>query len=213
MLDCNLARRHVCGGDILPKQHPGDVMTTISPLMPSQPVPALEVPTLDGDTWRLAYQHPKNFTLVVFYRGLHCGICSGYLGDLERKLAAFKERGVEVIAISSDTEERARLSQEKWQLPHLTIGYDLDLDVARAWGLYISTSRGTTSSGFEEPALFNEPGLFVIRPDCTLYFASVQTMPFARPAFGDILKALDFVIAKDYPARGEVVDHHAAKAA
>jgi hypothetical protein len=42
--------------------------------------------------------------------------------------------------------------------------------------------------------------------DGTLYFASVQTMPFARPAFGDILGALDFVIAKNYPARGEVTD-------
>jgi hypothetical protein len=29
-------------------------------------------------------------------------------------------------------------------------------------------------------------------------------MPFARPSFGDILKAIDFVVAKDYPARGEV---------
>ena len=44
----------------------------------------------------------------------------------------------------------------------------------------------------------------MVRPDQTLYFASVQTMPFARPAFGDILKALDFVIAKNYPARGEI---------
>jgi peroxiredoxin len=163
--------------------------------------------------WRLADQHPEHFTMVVFYRGLHCGICSRYLADLERKLDAFKERGVEVIAISSDTEERARQSKEKWQLPNLTIGYGLDLDTADAWGLYISTSRGMTSSGVEEPALFNEPGLFVIRPDGTLYFASVQTMPFARPGFGDILKALDFVIAKDYPARGEVVDHKQAAAA
>jgi peroxiredoxin len=181
--------------------------------MPRQPVPALEVATLDRGTWRLTDQQPENFTLVVFYRGLHCGICSGYLGDLDRKLEAFKERGVEVIAISSDTEERARQSQDKWQLQHLTIGWGLDLDVARSWGLYISSSRGMTSAGVEEPKLFNEPGLFVIRPDGTLYFASVQTMPFARPSFGDILKAIDFVIAKDYPARGEVVDQRQPAAA
>jgi peroxiredoxin len=188
-------------------------MTTISPLMPRQRVPVLQVPTLSGDTWRLADQHPKNFTLVVFYRGLHCGICSGYLGDLDRKLTAFEERGVGVVAISSDTQERAKQSQEKWQLPNLVIGYDLDLDVAHAWGLYISTGRGMTSSGVEEPKLFSEPGLFLVRADGTLYFASVQTMPFARPGFGDILKALDFVLAKDYPARGEVIDHKQAVAA
>jgi peroxiredoxin len=185
----------------------------MSRLTPRQPVPALEVATLDHGTWRLADQRPEHFTMVVFYRGLHCPICSAYLGDLDRKLDAFKERGVEVIAISSDTEERARQSKDKWQLQHLTIGYGLDLDVARAWGLYISSSRGMTSSGVEEPKLFSEPGLFVIRADGTLYFASVQTMPFARPGFGDILKAIDFVIEKDYPARGEVVDGKPAAAA
>ena len=58
--------------------------------------------------------------------------------------------------------------------------------------------------------MFSEPGLFLVRPDGTLYFASVQTMPFSRPRFADILGALDFVIANDYPGRGEVVDHHIA---
>ncbi len=95
---------------------------------------------------------------------------------------------------------------EKWGLTHLTLGYGLSLESARQWGLYVSSGRGKTSTGVEEPSLFVEPGLFVIRPDQTLYFATVQTMPFARPSFGDILKAIDFVIAKDYPARGEVTD-------
>lgn len=51
-------------------------MSEITPLMPRQPVPALEVPTVGGGTWRLADQHPESFTMVVFYRGLHCPICS-----------------------------------------------------------------------------------------------------------------------------------------
>ena len=69
-----------------------------------------------------------------------------------------------------------------------------------------------TSAGVEEPALFSEPGLFLVLPDRTLYFASVQTMPFARPHFTDILAALDYVIAKNYPARGEVMNLPAAAA-
>jgi len=59
-----------------------------------------------------------------------------------------------------------------------------------------------SGAGIEEPSLFVEPGIFVVRPNQTLYFAIVQTMPFARPSFGNILKAIDSVIAKDYPARG-----------
>ena len=65
-----------------------------------------------------------------------------------------------------------------------------------------------SGAGIEEPSLFVEPGIFVVRPNQTLYFAIVQTMPFARPSFGNILKAIDSVIAKDYPARGEVMFNH-----
>ncbi len=75
--------------------------------------------------------------------------------------------------------------------------------MARAWGLYISTGRGKTSIGIEEPALFSEPGLFLVRPDGTLYAASVNTMPFARPNFSELLKAIGMIIEKNYPARGE----------
>ena len=188
-------------------------MTSLNPLFPRQPVPALDVATVGGGRWSLAAQRPENFTLVVFYRGLHCPICSRYMGDLENKLGQFEARGLSVVAISSDSAERAAEAKEKWGLAKLTVGYGLDLDKAREWGLYISTSRGKTSTGVAEPALFSEPGLFVIRPDGTLYFGTAQTMPFARPAFAEILGALDFVIKNDYPARGEVLDHHKPQAA
>ncbi len=86
---------------------------------------------------------------------------------------------------------------------HLRIGYGLPLSTARQWGLYISASRGKTSIGIEEPELFSEPGVFLIRPDQTVYWLSVQSMPFARPLFAEMVQALDFVIKNDYPARGE----------
>ena len=181
-------------------------ISAITPLFPRQPVPALSVPTVGGGQWTLADQHPEHFTLVVVYRGLHCPICAGYLRDLDSKLPEFTRRGVSVVTISSDDAARAATAKEKWKLSALTVGYDLDLDTARRWGLYISSGYGTTSAGVDEPALFVEPGLFLIRPDGSLYFATVQTMPFARPSFADILGALDFVIAKNYPARGEVTD-------
>jgi hypothetical protein len=75
--------------------------------------------------------------------------------------------------------------------------------MARESGLYVSGSRGKTSLGIEEPERFSEPGVFLVRPDGTLYWAAVQTMPFARPHFREMLAALDFVAKNDYPARGE----------
>ena len=184
-------------------------MSQLTPLFPRQPVPEVSLPTVGGGSWTLSSQKPENFTMLVVYRGYHCPICSKYLGDLNSKLEKFNERGVNVFVASSDTQERAELAKDKWGLDKLTIGYDLSLEKAREIGLYISTSKGATSTGVVEPDLFAEPGLFLIRPNQELYFATVQTMPFARPAFADILGALDFVIANDYPGRGEVIDHTA----
>ena len=189
-------------------------MEEFRPLIPRQPAPPLEV-SVNGGLWRLADQNPPKFSLLVFYRGFHCPICSSYLMDLQRRLSALEERGVETIAISSDGEERARMAVDKWSLDQLKIGYGLSLASARKWGLFISTRRGPnpTPTGVVEPALFSEPGLFLVRPDGVLYFATVQTMPFTRPNIADIVRALDVVERENYPARGEVVDLRAAEAA
>ncbi|GAB4283196.1 MAG: peroxiredoxin-like family protein [Candidatus Promineifilaceae bacterium] len=173
-------------------------------LKPRQPVPDISVPTVDGRTWTLSAQKPAKFTMLVFYRGMHCPICKRTLADLNRKAADFASRGIEIIAISTDISERARQTVQDWELTNVPVGYGMSIEKAREWGLYISTSRGKTSLGIEEPALFSEPGLFLVRPDMTLYGAIYQTMPFARPYFADVLSALDFIDKNDYPARGEV---------
>lgn len=172
-------------------------------LIPRQPAPAFTVETLGHGRFDLQAATPERFTLVCFYRGLHCPICANYLRELERLTPDFASRGVETIAISSDGEERAGEMAKKIGADGLRIGYGLTLEKAREWGLYISTSRGKTSVGIEEPALFSEPGVFLIRPDGTIYHLSVQSMPFVRPNFAEMVAALDFVIKNDYPARGE----------
>lgn len=179
-------------------------MSDVTPLIPRQQVPALDVSLAGGGNWSLSGETPENFTMVVFYRGLHCPICKNQLVDLQKKLPEFAKRGVRVVAISSDNEERANQTKADWGLDELDLGYGIDMQTARSWGLYASNGIGTTSIGIEEPAVFSEPGLFLVKPDGTLYFASVQTMPFARPHFAEILGALDFVLAKGYPARGEL---------
>jgi peroxiredoxin len=172
-------------------------------LMPRQAVPALNLPTLTHGDFHLLQDAAAQFTLLVAYRGLHCPICHKYLLELGRLLPEFDKRGVKVLAFSSDTRERAQAMADKLNAPDLRMGYGLSLQTARDFGLYISTSRGTTSIGIEEPALFSEPGVFLVRPDGSLYYGAVQTMPFARPHFDELMAAVDFAVAKNYPARGE----------
>ena len=103
-----------------------------------------------------------------------------------------------MIAISANTRELAERTAGEWRLSKLPIGYGMSIDDARRWGLFVS--RGVKDS---EPAEFFEPALMVVRPDGTLYASAVQTMPFARPATQDLLRSLDWIVANDYPARGE----------
>lgn len=176
----------------------------MSRLMPRRKVPALLLNTLDGRGYDLSTATPKRFSLIVFYRGLHCAVCNTYLRELDRLHDEFSRRGIDTIAISSDSLERAEETRAKWRLENLRVAYGLQIAKAREWGLYISASRGRATNGIEEPATFSEPGVFVVRPDQTLYWGSTSTMPFARPHFSEMLQAFDLVHKIDYPARGEL---------
>jgi peroxiredoxin len=67
-------------------------MTDLVTLFPRLPVPPLDVELADGGTFDVAAEKPASFTLVVFYRGLHCPICKTQLRELESKLDEFAFR-------------------------------------------------------------------------------------------------------------------------
>ena len=71
-------------------------------LIPRQTVSALIVETLEHGRFDLFTQASERFTLLVFYRRLHCSICTRYLTELERLVPEFEKPGVHVIALSSD---------------------------------------------------------------------------------------------------------------
>lgn len=172
-------------------------------LLPRKKTPDLNLPMVGGGRFKLSAETNKRGTLVVAFRGLHCPICVGYLKELDRLTPEFAERGVGTIAFSSDGADRASEMAKKVAPANLRMAYDFPTAKARDWNLWLSTGIGVSGAGIEEPDLFIEPGLFMVNADQTLYFASVQTMPFVRPNIADLLKSLDYVISKNYPARGE----------
>lgn len=172
-------------------------------LIPRQPVPAISLPLAGGGRWALPDPTRAEFTVAVFYRGLHCPICRTQLQDMQAQLDEFAAEGAHVVAVSTDDAERAAEARDGWGLDRLPIAHDLSVDEARRWGLFISTHRGRTSLGVDEPGHFNEPGTFLIRADNTLFASYVQSAPFTRPKAADLVSAIRFVRKNDYPARGE----------
>jgi peroxiredoxin len=167
------------------------------PALPGGPAPALELPIVGGGTFRLADQRPERFTMLVFNRGLHCPVCQAQLREVERRRDELQQRGIEVVAISGETEARATRMRDDWGVARVPLAYGLTETQMRTWGLFVS--RGLDE---DEPPVFNEPALFLIRPDGTIHYASILSMPVGRPRLDDLLAGIEYWSALDYPARG-----------
>ena len=167
-------------------------------LIPDQQVPDLDLPLTIQARFRLASQKPGHFTMLVFYRGKHCPLCRRYLEEIGSRLDEITAAGISPFAISMDDEERAMVVDREWQTGDLPLVYGLSEEQARRWGLYISVKR----EGSDEPEIFSEPGLFLVRPDMRLYFAQVQSAPFTRPSIDQLLDSVKVIVEQDYPARG-----------
>ncbi|WP_457941082.1 peroxiredoxin-like family protein [Mesorhizobium sp. 10J20-29] len=165
--------------------------------LPGSQAPTLSLPALGGGTIDLSAEPPREFTVIFFYRGVHCPICKTQIEELASRARDFEKRGVNLLAASMDSEERAKRQEESWKIEGLKIGYSLNEADARGWGLYISKKE---KDG--EPDRFAEPGTAIVYPDGTIYALFQQSVPFARPRLDDLLKGLDFIIEKNYPARG-----------
>ena len=164
---------------------------------PAAPAPPLELPFVGGGRFALSERTPGLFTMLVFNRGLHCPVCHAQLSELDRRFGELAERGIDVVSISGEAEDRATRMRDEWKLEQVPLAYGLIEPQMREWGLFVSRA---INSG--EPAVFNEPALFLIAPDGTVYYEAILSMPVGRPRLDDLLGGIDFWTANDYPARG-----------
>jgi peroxiredoxin len=174
--------------------------TDIAPtrgVRPGAPAPSLELPLAGGGTFRLADARPRLFTMLVFNRGLHCPVCRAQLSELNRRFDELAERGIDVVSISGENEQRARQMRDEWKIDKVPLAYGLSEGQMREWGLFVSRAIKA-----DEPAVFNEPALFLISPDGTAYYESILSMPVGRPRLDDLLGGIDYWTAHGYPARG-----------
>ena len=169
-------------------------------LNPKSRIPSISVPLVGGGNFAMAEASPENFQIIVAYRGVHCPKCKKQLQEIEPMVADIRADGHDIVAISMDSEERAKRAVDEWELSELPVGYGLELMDAKSMGLFISDAISD-----KEPALFSEPGVFVVSADGTLYAQIVQNTPFGRPDMADLLAGLNFAVKNDYPVRGTSV--------
>jgi len=169
-------------------------------LTAGQSFPDIIVPNIQGGTIKLASLSASNdWRLVVVYRGKHCPLCTNYLKELNELLPELNALGVDVIAVSADSEARAKQQINEIK-PNFEVGYNLSIEQMQKLGLYISLPRSAQES--DQP--FAEPGLFVINADNNIQLVDISNAPFVRPDLNSLLMGLKYIRNPNnhYPIRG-----------
>lgn len=170
-------------------------METTSKLHPGQIFMREVFQCLDGPDFEFGGTGRWQALFVI--RGQHCPICKRYLTALEAARSEFDSLGVEIAAVSSDSEAQARIMSEACA-PGFPLLYGMDEAAMRRLGLYISEPRSSSETDHRFP----EPALFVVNAEGRLQIVEVANAPFVRPDPETLLGGLRFIIAKDYPIRG-----------
>lgn len=164
---------------------------------PGELAPGLRVPTVGGARFDLEEAcAEQDYLLVEVYRGHHCGVCETHLGELAAMKDDFAEHGASMVFVSMNERALAEQAKREWALSAVPVGYDLDLDTARRWGLFVSTRLRET-----EPRMFAEPATFVVRRDGVLYAADIRSSPHIRPQLDRVLTLVRRA-TEGYPPRG-----------
>lgn len=162
--------------------------------------PAIIVSDTTGSEINLSEpSKPYDWRVVVVYRGKHCPVCTRYLTELNAFVPALSELGIDLVAVSADTLEKANTHMLEVE-PVYPVAYGLSVEQMQQLGLYISEPR----SPEETDRVFAEPGLFVINEQGQLQVVDIANAPFARPNFESLVMGLGFVRNPDnnYPIRG-----------
>ncbi len=166
-------------------------------LIPGRSVPPLDFLFGDGTAGTTDALKPASLSLISVYRGSWCADCRRFITGLDAICPELQAIGIECLALSVDDTETTAQTVIAWDVAHLTVGGSLSIDAARGWGLYASRLEMHGAERF-----CNEPGLFLLRPDHTLYALWIQSLPSARPEAAWLLETLKYLAKSGFPLRG-----------
>ncbi len=173
---------------------------TATKLKAGQIFPAITVKKLGGGEINLQMPaEPCDWRMIIVYRGKHCPFCTEYLIELNDLVSEYIEAGVDVVAVSGDSEERAKIQAAEVN-PKFDIGYELTIEQMQELGLYITIPR----SELESDRPFSEPGLFIVNHNGEAQIIDISNVAFSRPELKTMLRGLKYIRepGKNYPVRG-----------
>lgn len=105
-------------------------------------VTALNGVLADGSEYELDQELKKGQTVVIFYRGQWCPVCSRHLSNLQDSLQVLKDADINVVAVSPEKPEKLVKTQKKTEAT-FTLVHDRDYVFAKAFDVLFRPDRKT----------------------------------------------------------------------
>lgn len=100
----------------------------------TQSLPDFVLPDSDGIVRRLSDFTTSGATVLVYARGAYCPFCLRQLSDYAERYGDFKRVGLEVLALSPESQRKSRRLRQSLKLP-FTVLSDSRFEVAKGLGL------------------------------------------------------------------------------
>lgn len=157
--------------------------------------------TNDGNPFDLTQAIKSGPVAIVFYRGFWCGICTKHLNALEGEMAELRERGLQVYAITPETDQFINKTKEKAKIniPFIhdnahqimdayKVTYKVTDDYVAKVGKYAEGGLANSQGG--DDAYLPVPATYMIGEDGKIFYAHYEHDYSKRATASDMLKAL-----------------------
>ena len=80
-------------------------------------IDSVEIADIDGEPYQIWQAWSEKPALVIFYRGGWCPFCNFQLRELAKEHDQLKAAGLQAIAISADTADKASMTSAQFDIP------------------------------------------------------------------------------------------------
>jgi peroxiredoxin Q/BCP len=120
--------------DATPRMENGMASTDTIDNTPAGAAPDFTLPDSDGVARHLSEFTGSGPAVVVYARGAHCPFCLRQLADYAERYGEFKRAGIEILALSPESQRKSRRLRTGLKLP-FTVLSDARFEAAKSFGL------------------------------------------------------------------------------
>lgn len=144
----------------------------------------------------------SKYLVVIFYRGNWCPICMKHLGELNDSLSLITDKNASVIVVTPEAPESIETTKEKTKADKLTIIYDKDYSIMKAFGVdykitkksvpkfYGFVKKFTRKANKNNDDVLPIPATFIINSENKIVFIQVDKNYKNRTSVTEILQYL-----------------------